>query len=99
VKAAAIDFVGTAIPFLGTLMTAVTLFEPWIDKELERMANTVDQFDRLFKYDDQLVGLREYADFAERSVQFADQSLVGFCDSFDTDIAWLNEMLKIASKS
>jgi hypothetical protein len=102
-KAAVMDLAGTAIPFLGTLTTVIdTIFdlaEPRIDKKVEELRKATEDYDRVCDFDDQLIELLKYADFAEENMGFADRTLKATHVSFAREAAWLSAVLGNAERT
>jgi hypothetical protein len=98
-KAAVLDVTGTAIPFLGTLMTVFDLFEPRIDKVTEDMLNSARNYERNLEYDSRLDEILAYANFVEENILLAGQSLESIRTSFARDELWLEGVLTNAARS
>lgn len=99
IKAAALDAAGTAVPFLGTLMAVIDLFEPQIDKVTDEMLNSASTFERNFDYDNRLDEILLYANFVEKNTLLSSQSLETIRASFAKNELWLSGVLSKAAKS
>jgi hypothetical protein len=102
-KAAAMDLAGKAIPFLGTITTVIDtvfdLMEPRIEKKIEEFRQATVLYDRVCDFDDQLIELLGYADFAEEVMHRAERTLKATRASFTNDADWLSAVLANAERA
>lgn len=96
VRAAALDFAGASVPFLGTVFAIFQVVQPWFEREKRRMVEAIPVVDRLFNLDDGLTGLVRFSATVEESTrqvaEFSSASQVSFADN----IRWLIEMARDA---
>ena len=95
-SAAAADFVGTVIPFFGTIITVFQLLDPWIEREKQRVVDAIPLVDRLFNFDDGLTTLLGFSALIEGSLHQVAEFLRAYRKSFDEDIRWLTEVARAA---
>jgi hypothetical protein len=102
-KAAVMDLAGTAVPFLGTITTAIDtvfdLMEPRIEKKIEELRRATTDFNRVADFGDQLTELLGYADFTQEVIRNASRTLKTNRASFTTDAAWLSAVLGNAERA
>ena len=96
VRAAALDFAGAAVPFLGTVFAIFQVVQPWIEREKRRMVEAVPFIDRLFNLDDGLTGLVRFSASVEESTRQVAEFSSAYHVSFAEDIRWLTEMARDA---
>jgi hypothetical protein len=92
VRAAALDFAGTAVPFLGTVFAIFQVTQPWIEREKRRMVEAIPFVDRLFNLDDGLTGLATFSAPVEESTRQVAEYIGAYKVSFADDIRWLSQL-------
>jgi hypothetical protein len=96
VRAAALDFAGAYVPFLGTVSAIFQVVQPWIEREKRRMVEAIPVIDRLFNLDAGLTGLVRFSATVEESTRQVAEFSSAYQISFADDIRWLTEFARDA---
>lgn len=90
-RAAALDFAGAYVPFLGTVSAIFQVVQPWFEREKRRMVEAIPVVDRLFNLDDGLTGLVRFSATVEESTRQVAEFSSEYQVSFADNIRWLIE--------